>query len=196
MADQLAALNAQRANMTAYTDDLLNCALAAYKSLWPEQVPPSDPVDLGSDLELSSVCLGEWRDFTARIGADEALTYFLSWYEKTNLKTLHSVREGSMWILNPALIRQHQELAHNYVDYAQTDVFMPNIHRPAKDADAESLTPTRMKKTLKMELQSHTQPRPVEGQMFLMLDPALLRPRLLPVQLQMSVIRLKRIYNF
>jgi predicted RNA polymerase sigma factor len=62
MANQLAALNARKDNMMAYTDDLLNGALAAYKALWPGQVPPNNPASLGSNLELSSIRLGEWRD--------------------------------------------------------------------------------------------------------------------------------------
>jgi hypothetical protein len=57
---------------------------------------PTDPPDLGTDLQLSKVCLREWRDSGARVGADEALTYFPSWYEKVDLETLRSVHEGSV----------------------------------------------------------------------------------------------------
>jgi hypothetical protein len=35
------------------------------------------------------------------------------------------------------LFRWRQELAHSYVDYAQTEVFVHDIRGPAKDADAE-----------------------------------------------------------
>jgi hypothetical protein len=44
----------------------------------PGQTTPTDPADLGNDLQLSKVRIGEWRDFGAQVGADEALTYFLS----------------------------------------------------------------------------------------------------------------------
>jgi hypothetical protein len=64
------------------------------------------------------------------------MTYFLSWYEKTDLNTLRFVREGSKWTLDPAFTRQRQELAHCYVDYAQTDEFMLDIRQPVKDANA------------------------------------------------------------
>jgi hypothetical protein len=90
-------------------------------------VTQNPPTDLGSDLQLSNVCLGEWRDSGTRIRASEALTYFLSWYEKTDLNTLRSVRKGSMWTTDPELIRRRQELAHSYVDFAQTDVLMRDI---------------------------------------------------------------------
>jgi hypothetical protein len=96
---------------------------------------PTDPLDLGNDLQLSKVRLREWQDSGARVGADEALTYFLSWYEKVNLETLCSVREGSMWTTDPEYIRRRQELAHSYVDYADTKAFVRDICVPEKKED-------------------------------------------------------------
>jgi hypothetical protein len=97
MLEQLIALEARKTNMVAFAEDLYHGALEAYKALWPGQTTPTDPSDLGNDLQLSKVHVGQWRDSGARVGADEALTYFLSWYEKVDLETLRSVREGSMW---------------------------------------------------------------------------------------------------
>jgi hypothetical protein len=78
MLEQLLALEAQKNAMTSYTDDLFLGAQEAYSTLWLGQRTPTDPVDLGNDLQLAKVHLREWRDFGARVGADEALTYFLS----------------------------------------------------------------------------------------------------------------------
>jgi hypothetical protein len=83
-------------------------------------------------LQLSKVRLWEWRDSSARVGADEALTYFLSWYKKADLETLRFVREGSVWTTDPEYIRRRQELAHNYVDYAETEAFVRDIWVPEK----------------------------------------------------------------
>jgi hypothetical protein len=58
------------------------------------------------------------------VGADEALTYFLSWYEKADLETLRTMRKGSVWATDSEHIRHWQELAHSYVDYANTDAFV------------------------------------------------------------------------
>jgi hypothetical protein len=69
------------------------------------------------------------------VGADEALTYFLSWYEKADLETLRSVREGSVWTTDPEYIRHRQELAHSYVDYADTEAFVRHIRVPEKKED-------------------------------------------------------------
>jgi hypothetical protein len=69
------------------------------------------------------------------VGADEALTYFLSWYEKADLETLCTVREGSIWTMDPEHIRCWRELAHSYVDYADTDAFVRDIREPEKKED-------------------------------------------------------------
>jgi hypothetical protein len=137
MLEQLIALEAHKDAMMAYTNDLFLGAQEAHQALWLGQKTPRDPTDLGNDLQLSKVRVGEWRDSGARVGADEALTYFLSWYEKADLETLHSVCEGSMWTTDPKLIRRRQELAHSYVDYANTKVFVRDIREPEKKDDAE-----------------------------------------------------------
>jgi hypothetical protein len=69
------------------------------------------------------------------VGADEALSYFLSWYEKADLETLRTVREGSMWTTDPEHIRCRRELSHSYVDYADTDAFVWDICEPEKKKD-------------------------------------------------------------
>jgi hypothetical protein len=104
MSEQLIALEAQKKAMTSYTEDLFLGAQEAHSTLWPGQRTSTDPLDPGNDLQLSKVRLKEWRYSSARVGADEALTYFLSWYEKVNLETLRSVREGSAWTIDPEFI--------------------------------------------------------------------------------------------
>jgi hypothetical protein len=107
MSEQLITLDARKEAMMAYTDDLFLGAQEAYQALWPGQRTPTDPADLRNDLQLARVRVGEWQDSGARVGADEALTYFLSWYEKADLETLRSVRKGSAWTTDPELIRCH-----------------------------------------------------------------------------------------
>jgi hypothetical protein len=137
MSEQLIALDTRKNAMTAYTDDLFLGTQEAHQALWPGQKTPTDPLDLGNDLQLSKVRLGEWRDSGAWVGADEALTYFLSWYEKVDLETLRSVREGSAWTTDLEFIRHRQVLAHSYVDYADIEVFVRDIREPEKKDDAE-----------------------------------------------------------
>jgi hypothetical protein len=139
MSEQVIALQAHKKAMLCYTDDLFLGAQEAHSSLWPGQRTPTDPVDLGSDLQLSKVRLRQWRDSGTRVGADEALTYFLSWYEKADLETLRTVREGSIWTTDPEHIRRRQELAYSYVDYTDTEAFVRDIREPEKEAEAEDV---------------------------------------------------------
>jgi hypothetical protein len=136
MSEQLVALQARKNAMTSYTDDLFLGAQEAYSALWPGQRMPTEPVGLGNDLQLAKIRLREWRDSGAGVGADEALSYFLSWYEKADLETLRTVREGSIWTTDPEYIRRRQELAHSYVDYADTDAFVRDIREPEEKDDA------------------------------------------------------------
>jgi hypothetical protein len=137
MSEQLIALETRKKAMTSYTEDLFLGAQEAHSALWLGQRTPTDPLDLGNDLQLSKVHLREWRDSGARVGADEALTYFLSWYEKVDLETVRSVRKGSVWTTDPEFIRRRQELAHSYVDFADTEAFVWDIREPEKKDDAE-----------------------------------------------------------
>jgi hypothetical protein len=135
MSEQLVSLQARKDAMSSYTDDLFLGAQEAYSALWSGQRMPTDPVGLGNDLQLAKVRLREWRDSGAPVGADEALTYFLSWYEKVDLETLRTVREGSIWTTDPEHIQRRRELAHSYVDYADTDAFVRDIREPEKKED-------------------------------------------------------------
>jgi hypothetical protein len=47
------------------------------------------------------------------------------------------VREGSSWTTDPEFIRRRKELAHSYVDYADTEAFIRDIREPEKKDDAE-----------------------------------------------------------
>jgi hypothetical protein len=106
MSEQLLALQSRKNAMTHYTEELFYGTQEAFSALWPGQRMPTDHVDLGNDLQLAKVRLREWRDSGARVGADEALSYFLSWYEKADLETLCSMREGSIWTTDPDHIKR------------------------------------------------------------------------------------------
>jgi hypothetical protein len=45
------------------------------------------------------------------------------------------VREGSIWTTDPEYIQRRWELAHSYVDYADTDAFVRDIREPEKKED-------------------------------------------------------------
>jgi hypothetical protein len=45
------------------------------------------------------------------------------------------VREGSIWTTDLKHIRHRRELAHSYVDYADTDAFVRDIREPEKKVE-------------------------------------------------------------
>jgi hypothetical protein len=58
------------------------------------------------------------------------------------ISSTNEIKFSSTFNITPSttdleLIRRRQELAHSYVDYAQTEVFVQDIREPEKDADAE-----------------------------------------------------------
>jgi hypothetical protein len=125
------------------------------------------------------------------VGADEALTYFLSWYEKVDLETLRSMREGSVWTTDPEFIWRRQELAHRYVDFADTEAFVRDIREPEKKDDAEdakgsdSSQDEEEAEAADPEAPEQVLPRPEVMALFLLLDPTLLKPTSLLPQLHL-----------
>jgi hypothetical protein len=57
MLEQLLALQSRKNSMTFFTEELFLGAQEAYSALWLGQRTPTDPVDLGNDLQLSKVRL-------------------------------------------------------------------------------------------------------------------------------------------
>ena len=86
--------------------------------------------ELAKCLMASEERLDDWRSSAARVGADEALTYVLSWYEELDLEMLKTVRDGSKWLSDPELIRRRQELAHSLIQYAPVHSFVPGERVP------------------------------------------------------------------
>jgi hypothetical protein len=62
MSEQLIAQDARKNAMMAYTNNLFLGTQEAHQALWLGQTTPTDPVDLGNDLQLSKVRVREWRD--------------------------------------------------------------------------------------------------------------------------------------
>ena len=74
--------------------------------------------------------LDDWRSSAARVGADEALMYVLSWYEGLDLDALKTLRDGSKWLTDPDYIRRRQEFAHSLIQYAPVHSFVPGERVP------------------------------------------------------------------
>jgi hypothetical protein len=71
---------------------MLQAAIHTHAVLYPSVKTPPTCKGLAEILMDSGDCLDEWRASAARAGADEALSFILSWYEGINLdvhKTMH-----------------------------------------------------------------------------------------------------------
>ena len=128
MEDYLAALKARLKPLKRLGIDMVDAAIHTFGALWPGVENPKSVKDLAEYLKTSSDRITEWRESAARVGADEALSFVLSWYEGIKLETLQSMRTGSKWTTDPDLIKRRQATAYSFIPYA-------NIHTFVEDPD-------------------------------------------------------------
>ena len=94
--DHLSALNARISPLKAIGMDLLDAGIRAYRALWPGSQAPVSIEELSKCLTGAETRIREWRSSAARAGADQALTFVLSWYEAIDLNALKSLRPFTM----------------------------------------------------------------------------------------------------
>ena len=109
---------------------MLDAAIHTFGALWPKIEPPKKIEELAEYLLTSEERLIEWRESAARAGADEALAFTLSWYEGIKLEVLQTMRTGSKWIEDPDLIKQRQQRAYSFVQYADIHNFVEGPEDP------------------------------------------------------------------
>ena len=106
--------------------------------LWPGCEAPAIVDELAKCLMASEERLDDWASSAARVGADEALTYVLSWYEGIDLDTLRTLRDGSKWTTDLDLIRRRQDVAHSLIQYAPVHSFVPGERVPQAEEIEEA----------------------------------------------------------
>ena len=121
--DHLAALTARVKPLKIIGIDVLGAAIHTYRILWPDTEVPSAINKLAEALLESEERLDEWRESAGRAGADEVLSFVLSWYEDINLSAVQTLRADSKWILDPEYIRRRQECAYTLAQYASVHSF-------------------------------------------------------------------------
>ncbi|XP_024310315.1 uncharacterized protein LOC112268638 [Brachypodium distachyon] len=68
--------------------NMLNAGIRAFRALWPGEEAPTGIPELATRLLEVGDRLNEWRESAAHVGADEALSFVLSWYDGINLDVL------------------------------------------------------------------------------------------------------------
>ena len=86
--DYLVSLKAQLGPIKILGGDVLTMMLSLFRALWPGVPQPTTVRGLAEKMAEAQDRLIEWRESATRVGADEALTYVLSWYETIDLGKL------------------------------------------------------------------------------------------------------------
>ncbi|XP_024317228.1 uncharacterized protein LOC112271697 [Brachypodium distachyon] len=121
--------------LKAFGIDMLNASICAFRALWSGEEAPSAIPELAKRLLEVEDRLSDWRESAARVGADEALSFVLCWYDGINLDVLQSMRVGSPFLSDPKLISKRQERAYSFIQYAEVHTF---VKGPKSDADEEA----------------------------------------------------------
>ena len=117
--DHLVALNARLAPLKSIGTELLDAGIHVYRKLWPGATPPDNVSDLAQELMKTERRLREWRSSAARAGADQTLSFILSWYEGIDLQRVRAQRENSAWTTDSAKIQLRRDAAHYFAGYSQ-----------------------------------------------------------------------------
>ena len=75
-------------------------------------------------LDATDDRLQEWRESSARAGADEAMKVVLSWYEGIKLEVLRGIRTNGKYVTDPEWIKKRQEIAYSFLDYIDLSKFV------------------------------------------------------------------------
>ena len=93
--DHLIALRTRIKPLHILGVDLVNAAIRARSTLWPDADLSPHMSDLASDLRGTEGQLRAWRHSSPWAGADESLCWAFSWYEGMDLGLLVERRQGS-----------------------------------------------------------------------------------------------------
>lgn len=133
--DYLVSIASRVKPLKSFGVDMLDASLRTFKALWlGEEVPEEIPA-LARRLHEGPSRLNEWRESAACVGADEALSFVLSWYDGSiKLDVLQNMRAGSPHLSDPDLVAKRKERAYSFIQYADVHKF---VEGPISDAEAE-----------------------------------------------------------
>lgn len=132
MEDHLEALKVRLQPVAELGGQLREAAQEVFKILWPGQVLPPDAEKLAKWLAAAPGRIDDWRASAARAGADEALSFVLSWYEEVELDQLSSRRAGVEAALDEEARKQRRARACAIAACAKYDEYIPD---PDDEAD-------------------------------------------------------------
>ena len=126
MEDHTVAMEARLAPIGELGGRLRTVAEEVYMVLWPGLPVPETPLRLAKWLAAAPGRIDDWRASAARVGAEMALSFMLSWYDEVRLDQLATRRAGAQKEQEP-LLDQLYERACAIAAYAITDEYIPAI---------------------------------------------------------------------
>ena len=113
-----------------------------FQALWPGVEVPATPAELAERLLNGHARLCEWHYSAGRVGADEVLSFLLSWYEGIDFDLLQSYRIESKFVSEEPWIQRRKDLAYSFIQFAPVHDFTPGppIQPPAAEESEEEVT--------------------------------------------------------
>ena len=136
--DHLIAFSHRIAPLKTAVSKLLDAGIHVFRSLWPDAEAPRNPNALAEALMDAGVRLTEWRFSAGRAGADEVLTYLLSWYETIDFDVVQTCRIASKFVSEEQWVERRKELANFFTERADLHTFIPNLPFMAAADDEEA----------------------------------------------------------
>jgi len=133
ISDYLVAMAARVKRLKLIGVDLLDAACHTVRHLWPGADPPARIEDLKNCLQASDERLDEWRQSSARAGADVAMQFVLSWHESMEPEKLQTIRQSGKFVTLPDWVKRRQEAAYRFAEYADVE----NFHEDPNAEDEE-----------------------------------------------------------
>ena len=131
MEEWLYSVRARIANVQKLSEEALEAMKEFFRVLWSKKTAPATIRELAEVLSGAQDRMIEWCESAARVGADEALCYILSFYETLELEKIIGVREGSKWIEDPSHVETWQKKAQSIIEWADILEFRADPNAPA-----------------------------------------------------------------
>ncbi|KAM0924166.1 hypothetical protein ACQ4PT_005132 [Festuca glaucescens] len=137
MEEHLAVMQARITPITMLGHELRLAAEEIYRLLWPTETLPAELGRLVEWLNTSPDRIQDWKESSARAGADMALSFILSWYEVVSLDQLEFRRAGVEDTLSPETLSCRLARACAIADFINTAEFVADPNPPTEEEGEE-----------------------------------------------------------
>ncbi|KAM0920801.1 hypothetical protein ACQ4PT_007282 [Festuca glaucescens] len=134
--DHLAAMQARITPITMLGHELRLAVEEIYRLLWLTKTLPAELGRLVEWLNTAPDWIQDWKESSARSGADMALSFVLSWYEEVSLDRLEFRQAGVEETLIPEVLSRHLTRACAIVGFVNNAEFVSDPN-PSPEEEGE-----------------------------------------------------------